>query len=111
MLREMIQATSPALGLTEAVLMPALPQFRRTLESPRVYNNYADHFVSVSQSIETTPAASNRRGSVAGRAVLSARGIQLPSATAMRSMACAARGTPGMRTIPVNSLIEQSCWG
>lgn len=65
---------TPALGLTEAAMLPA--------ESQEAVN----HFVPVTNACATPVAEQPCRGSGAGRSVLSARGIQLPGAAPMRSM-------------------------
>ena len=117
MLLDYINASQPALGLTEAALMPAMPRMRRPIESPRVAQAPESHFVPVGQFIETPQETvhSQRRGSVAGRAVLGARGIHLPGASPMRPMGgrevtLSQQPRRGTSTYPIEAVIQQVRW-
>ena len=82
--------------LTEAALMPAQP------------HQIASHFVPVEAEVFRQPAAPAPRGSGVGRSILKAKGIQLPGAAAMRSMAGvkAQRSKDECAVYPAESLIK-----
>lgn len=96
---DMTACRMPALGLTEAALM-------RAVEPPR-----EAVFVPVDAPL---PAVQPdiRRGSAAGRAVLGARGIQLPGVAPMYRMARQPRvSVPAeRRPLPVARLIAYASW-
>lgn len=84
-----VNAHEPALMPQEAAMLTAMPANTGRLmrRNSMIWPQQADHFRSV--SLDATPVAATasaeavRRGSVAGRAVLSAAGISLPGVQGM----------------------------
>lgn len=100
MLMQQNQAAAPALGVTEAVLMPA--------QTPCFGENNG-HFIPM--DAPAPQGIQERQGSVAGRAVLRVPGIQLPGAGRMRSMsrgACVPKTGEGQLTT-IAGFMEQYC--
>ena len=76
-----VSAHEPALLPQEAAMLTALPETAAVRRTNLLMPQDTSHFVSVDAPAE--PAAQTRRGSVAGRAVLSAAGISLPGVQGM----------------------------